>query len=167
MTTMPSIRGAALVMAVLASAPALALAQSAAAPTQSPAASTPSPGSPPADADAQVRVEGRIGQLHSQLHITSPEDAQWKAFAEIMRSNAREMDQAAAQRAEQLPTMSALQDMQSYEQLAEAHVQHLQKLIPAFENLYNAMSPDQKQIADRVFRGAAERRMQSGANAKQ
>ena len=52
------------------------------------------------------------------------------------------MDQAFMQRAQQYPTMNAVQKMQSYEQMAEAHVQHLQKLVPAFNNLYNAM-PEQ------------------------
>jgi hypothetical protein len=37
--------------------------------------------------------------------------------------------------------------MQSYEQMAEAHVQHLQKLVPAFDNLYSAM-PEAAEKAD-------------------
>jgi periplasmic protein CpxP/Spy len=151
MTTQPSIWRAAALIALLLSAPAVAWAQSsAAAPASAPAAAA-------ADSAAQTRVEARIKQLHAQLHITAAEDAQWKQFADVMRENAQAIDEAAAQRVQQLPTMNALQDMQSYEQLAEAHVQHLQKLIPAFESLYNAMSPQQKQVADRVFRGSAER----------
>jgi hypothetical protein len=39
--------------------------------------------------------------------------------------------------------MNAMQNMQSYEQIAEAHAQHLQKLVPAFDALYNAM-PEQQ-----------------------
>ena len=53
--------------------------------------------------------------------------------------------------------MNAVQNLQSYEQLAEAHAQRVQKLIPAFENLYNAMPEQQKQLADQVFRGNAEK----------
>src|ERR1700719_1345104 len=121
MTVMRSIRSAALVMTVLLSAPAFALAQSAA-----PAAPSTA-GSPAAAGGAQARVEARIKQLHAQLHITPAEEAQWNQFAQVMRDNARAMDEAATQRAAKFPTMSAVQDLQSYEQLAEAHVQHLQK----------------------------------------
>jgi hypothetical protein len=47
--------------------------------------------------------------------------------------------------------------LQSYEALAQQHVDRLQKLIPAFVALYDEMSPTQKANADRVFRGRAER----------
>jgi periplasmic protein CpxP/Spy len=157
MTMMPSMRSAALIAALVA-APALALAQSASAPAPAATAATPSASAPTSSAEraAEARVEARIKQLHAQLRITPAEDAQWSQFADVMRDNARAIDEAAAQRADQLPTMNALQDLQSYEQLAEAHVERVQKLIPAFEALYNAMSPQQKEIADRVFRGRAE-----------
>jgi periplasmic protein CpxP/Spy len=151
MTIRPSVWPAAALIALLVSAPAIALAQSPG------AGAAPAPTASAADTAAQTRVDARIRQLHAQLHITAAEDAQWQQFADTMRENARAIDEAAAQRAQQLPTLNALQDMQSYEQLAEAHVQRLQKLIPAFESLYNAMSPQQKEIADRVFRGSAER----------
>jgi periplasmic protein CpxP/Spy len=78
------------------------------------------------------------------------------------------MDQQFAQRMQQYPTMNALENMQSYEQIAEAHAQDLQKLVPAFENLYNAMPQQQKQLTDQVFRANAEtnaqKRMQTGRN---
>jgi len=66
------------------------------------------------------------------------------------------LGKTAEERALQFQTMIALQNMQSYEQLAEAHAQHLQKLVPAFENLYNAMPDQQKRLADQVFRANAE-----------
>ena len=78
-----------------------------------------------------------------------------------MRDNARDMDEAVEQRAQQFPTMTAVDNMQSYEKLAEDHVQHLQKLIPAFQALYDAMSPEQKKTADQVFRAGAEAHAQT------
>jgi hypothetical protein len=74
-----------------------------------------------------------------------------------MRDNARDMDQAIIQRAQQYPTMNAVQNMQSWEQIAEAHARQLQKLVPAFDNLYNAMPEEQKKLTDQVFRANAER----------
>ena len=73
-----------------------------------------------------------------------------------MRDNARDMDQAMIPNYQQYPTMNAVQNMQSYEQIAEAHAKHLQKLVPAFDNLYNAMPEQQKKLTDQVFRANAE-----------
>jgi periplasmic protein CpxP/Spy len=151
--------------------PAAALAQ----PTQSPAPAAPqaAPSSPMTSQpvpgkNMEERVENHIKQLHAQLQITPAEQPQWDQFAQVMRENARDMDQAFIQRAQQYPTMNAMQNMQSYEQIAEAHARHLQKLVPAFDNLYNAMPEQQKKLTDQVFRANAERqaaRSRHGATA--
>jgi periplasmic protein CpxP/Spy len=150
-------------VAALVSLPAAALAQS----TQSPATQTTTPPAASATSpmaehaavgkNAEERVEQHIKELHARLHITPTEETQWNQFAEVMRDNARAMDQAFKQRADQFSTMTALQNMQSYEQLAEQHAEDVKKLVPAFENLYNAMPEQQKQVADQVFRANAER----------
>jgi uncharacterized membrane protein YfbV (UPF0208 family) len=117
-------------------------------------------GHPVPGKNAEERVERRIKELHAQLRITPAEQPQWDQFAEVMRQNARDMDQAFIQRAQQFETMNAVQNMQSYEQLAEEHAQHVQKLVPAFQALYDAMPDQQKQLADQVFRENAEGRAQ-------
>jgi len=152
--------------------PAAAFAQSAApapavppapAASSSPMAAQPAPGK-----NAEERVETHIKEMRTQLRITPAEQAQWDQFAQVMRANARDMDQAFMQRAQQYPTMTAVQNMQSYEQIAEAHAAALQKLVPAFQNLYNAMPAEQRQVADQIFRANAEshaqKRMQTGRN---
>jgi len=158
-------------MAALLALPGVALAQSTSAPapvtppatTASPLAAQSAPGN-----NAEQRVEAHIKQLHAQLRITPAEQPQWDQFAQVMRENARDMDQAFMQRAQQYPTMNAVQNMQSYQQIAEAHAQHLQKLVPAFDTLYNAMPEQQKHLTDQVFRANAEtsqqKRMQTGKN---
>jgi len=110
--------------------------------------------------NAEERVERRIKELHAQLRITPAEEAQWNQFAEVMRQNARDMNQAFIQRAQQFETMTAVQNMQSYEQLAEEHAQRVQKLVPVFQALYDAMPDRQKQLADQVFRANSERHAQ-------
>jgi hypothetical protein len=126
-----------------------------------PAASSPIAGHPVTGKNAEERVERRINELHAQLRITPAEQQQWDQFATVMRENARAIDQLFIQRAQQLGSMTALQNMQSYEQLAEAHAQHLQKLVAAFQNLYDAMPDQQKQLADQVFHANAEQHAQS------
>jgi periplasmic protein CpxP/Spy len=112
---------------------------------------------------AEERVERRIKELHTQLRITAAEEPQWNQFAQVMRENARDMDEAFMQRAQQHPTMNAVQNMKSYERIAEDHARRVQKLVPAFQALYDAMPDQQKQLADQVFRANGERRMQRAA----
>jgi periplasmic protein CpxP/Spy len=151
--------------------PAAALAQNAqpSAPAMPPAASSsPMAAQPAPGKDAEERVEAHIKQMHAQLRITPAEQPQWDQFAQVMRENARDMDQAFMQRAQQYPTMNAVQNMQSYEQISQAHAASLQKLVPAFQNLYSAMPAEQKQLTDQVFRANAEshaqKRTQTGRN---
>jgi protein CpxP len=153
-------------LAALLALPAAALAQSAQAPVSAApqgtaphaAASSPIAGHPVPGKNAVERVEHRVNELRAQLRITSAEQQQWDRFAEVMRGNAREMDQVLMQRAQQFQSMNALQNMQSYEQVAEAHAQHVQKLVSAFQDLYNTMPDEQKRLADQVFRANAEQR---------
>jgi hypothetical protein len=77
-----------------------------------------------------------------------------------MRENARDMDRILIERAQQLESMTALQNMQSYQQIADAHAQHLRKLVSAFQSLYEAMPDQQKQLADQIFHANAEQRAQ-------
>src|SRR5262249_23597705 len=125
------------------------------------APSSPLAGHPVAGKTAQERVEQRIKELYSQLRITPAERPQWDQFAQVMRDNARDIDQVWLQRVSRVDSMNALENKQSYEQLAEQHAQHVQKLVPAFQNLYNVMSEQQKQLADQVFRANAEKHAQT------
>ena len=127
------------------------------------AAASPLAGHPVPGKNAEERVERRIKELHGQLQITPAEEPQWNEFAQLMRENARDMDQAFGQRAQQFPTMNAVQNMQSYEQLSEEHAQRVQKLVPAFQKLYDAMPDAQKRVADQVFRANAEKHTENTA----
>ena len=97
-------------------------------------------------------VEQRIADLHAQLKITDQQAKQWDAFAQTMRDNARKADQAFRERAQKLPTMSAADAMKSYADLTETHADNMKKLASAFSDLYDVLSPDQKQIADAMYR---------------
>lgn len=173
MTANLSNRLASVAVAALLCFPAAALAQS----SQNPASAAPEatkpaigPSSPlvgrsVAGRNAKERVEQRIKELYAQLRITSAERPQWEQFAQVMRENARDMDQAWLQRVDHFQSMNAVQNMQSYQQIAEEHAQHVQKLVPAFQNLYNVMTDQQKQVADQVFRANAEKQAQHAMQA--
>jgi len=97
------------------------------------------------------RVEDRIKTLHSKLDITSTQEAKWSDVAQAMRDNEATISQLIQARHQNSENMTAVDDLQSYEKIAQAHADGIQKLIPAFETLYNDMSNDQKKDADEAF----------------
>lgn len=97
------------------------------------------------------RVEARIADLHKKLHITADQTAQWNDFAAVMRENAKMAREVIEDKSRNAATMSAVDDLQAYKDLAQAHVDGLTRMIPAFEALYATMSDSQKKTADAMF----------------
>ena len=111
----------------------------------------PSQPVPPAAQSAKdARVEAHIKRLHDQLKITSAEEPQWGGVAQAMRDNARQMQDAIAQRRD-ARGMTAVDDLKAYQAIADTHAQGLEKLLPAFQTLYDSMSDEQKKTADAIF----------------
>ena len=97
-------------------------------------------------------VEQRITNLHAALKITAEEETQWNGVAQAMRENAAAMDKLVATNRTTPPqNMSAVDDLKTYQQFAQAHVDGLKNLTSAFGTLYNAMPDAQKKVADEVF----------------
>ena len=120
------------------------------------AQSTPAAVAAPAHA-----IEAHIQALHDQLQITKAEEPQWAIFAQQMRDNAEAMGQAFQTRGENLGTMNAVEDLQSYAQIAQIQSENMQKLAASFQTLYNGFPPAQQKLADEVFRA----KIQAHANA--
>ena len=99
------------------------------------------------------RTEARIKQLHETLKITPAQEDLWKNFIQVMRDNAKTMDEMSIVRAEKTKTMNALEDLKSYSEIVQAHAEGLKKYVDSFEPLYNSMSEEQKKNADVLFRG--------------
>jgi protein CpxP len=128
-------------------------------PTEAPAGAPTTVHKPMAQAKSASpteRVEQHISQLHSELHITPAQQTEWDQFAQVMRDNAKAMDQLLQQRAAGFASMNAVDNMQSYAQIAQQHAQDTQKLATAFQTLYSDMSDSQKKNADAVFRARGE-----------
>jgi hypothetical protein len=102
-----------------------------------------------ADAHAET-IDKRINMLHTQLKITPAEETDWQAVAQTMRDNVAAMQKIAADKASQT-SMTAVEDLQTYEQFAQAHVDGLHKLVTSFQTLYNEMPASQQKLADQVF----------------
>src|SRR6201996_7899829 len=92
-------------------------------------AQTSAPASAPMGASASApatkagherNVEDRIAYLHAQLKITSAQESQWNAFADVMRGNGQTMGQLFQER-KAATNVSALDDMKQYATIAQAH----------------------------------------------
>lgn len=103
----------------------------------------------------QSLTERRIADLHSRLHITAEQTQQWDQLAQVMRQNATELEQTNRQRAEKLGSMSAVDNVQSFAQLEQQRANDMQRVVPALQTLYAALSDQQKALADQLFRDYA------------
>jgi glutamine synthetase adenylyltransferase len=108
-------------------------------------------------------VEQRITQLHAQLKITPDQESKWNSVAQAMRDNEANMQKLVAEKHQQAPqNLSAVDDLKTYQEFAQAHVDGLKNLTSAFSSLYDSMSDQQKKNADQVF--ANFRREPNGAH---
>ncbi len=133
-----------------------AFAQTEAGPGKSATAANSAATATPAPARAHPVVERRIADLHERLKITAAEQPAFDAFANVMRTNAGRMDGLVQARRKDVATLTALDQMKSYQELAQAHADDMQRLVPAFEHLYAELSPEQKKLADTSFRDFAQ-----------
>lgn len=119
----------------------------------SPQASTNASGPAMASADAKRdgAVEKHIAELHRTLKITAAEESQWGEVAETMRTNARDLDRAIDSRDANRGSATAIDDLNSYAEIAQVHANSVKKLAGAFSVLYSAMSAEQKEAADEAF----------------
>jgi periplasmic protein CpxP/Spy len=143
-----------LTIAVLASTFAFgsAIAQSPTPPTSPQAAADASPSAmTKSDAKRDGAVEHHIADLHAKLKITPAEESQWKEVAETMRDNARDLDKAIDKRDASRANATAMDDLNAYADIAQAHASGVKKLAKSFSGLYSMMSDDQKKEADEVF----------------
>jgi hypothetical protein len=99
------------------------------------------------------RTEARIKQLYTELKITPAQEDLWKAFVQVMRDNAKTIEEMNLARAEKTASMNAVEDLKSYSDIVQAHAEGLKKYVTAFEALYASMSDEQKKNADTLFRG--------------
>jgi hypothetical protein len=123
---------------------------------QAPAAPSPAPAQMPAPKASKSRVdrvEARITQLHSTLKITPAQEELWKNVTQVMRDNAQQMEALTKARADKAKTMTAVEDLSSYAEIADAHAAGLKKFVPVFDALYASMSDAQKADANTMFRG--------------
>lgn len=132
--------------------------------TPAPGAASPAPAAmPPAPNVVAPNAHGPAGMadawiadLHKKLQITTAEEPQFTALADVMRANAQSMDALLSER-ETDTDRTAVASLHWYERLTDAHAESLKKFVPAFEALYTVLSDSQRKTADAMFLRFAER----------
>lgn len=97
-------------------------------------------------------VDDRVKELHSELKITPAEEEKWAKVADVMRNNAKTLDGLLDQRHDNVPKETAIENLQSWNEIAQAHAEGSKALLDAFSSLYTDMSDSQKKLADATFR---------------
>src|SRR6267154_481254 len=88
-------------------------------------AQTPDSQKPPAAAAATSSkpetVEQRIATLKTALKITPDQESKWKGVDQAMRDNASAMDKLVQDKSAKAASMTAVQDLETYQDFTKAH----------------------------------------------
>ena len=129
------------------------------APSATPSATTAAPRAKRAKLSG---VEQRIVDLHKRLQIQPNQEDKWAQVAQVMRDNATALAAVTKDRVQHAKTMTAVENLVSFEKISQAHQDGMKKLIPVFQSLYDSMSDAQRKNADSVFRGPPRRKARAG-----
>ena len=112
---------------------------------------------------ASDRVEARIAYIKTALKITDAQNAQFEAFANVLRKHAKDRDsRMEAFRAKYMqggpgmqrherPQISAIDRMEFMQKRMQERSARLSEVISAAKPLYATFSPEQKQVADEML----------------
>ena len=110
------------------------------------------------DKDAhEDRTELGIKEMHAKLKITPAQEEQWAKVAQVMLDDAKTMDALAQIRVDHAKDMTAVDDLKSFVEIADAYANGIKKMTPVFTDLYASMSDAQKKEADAFFRYGYEK----------
>jgi hypothetical protein len=97
-------------------------------------------------------TEAQIKQLQGVLNITADQQELWNKLTAVMRENAKDMDALSKERAENTKPLNAVEHLKFHQEITQAHLDQLEKLIPPFEAFYNSLTDQQKNITNAIFR---------------
>jgi hypothetical protein len=151
-----SIRNAALPALALAAALAGAAGFSALPARHAAAQATTAPQqTPPAERhhfSASRHIEGRIAALKAELKITSAQEPLFDRLAQVMRDDAKAMDQAMAQmHGDRTQPQNAVERLEAKTRMETLRAQGSQRFLEAIKPLYASLSDEQKKTADELL----------------
>lgn len=105
--------------------------------------------------DPAARADQRLSQLKSQLKLTADQEPLWATFAEKMKAEAGQGMKTMREKAQQ--PMTAPERMSQMMEMMRGRMTAMESVSDSFKHLYDALTPDQKAIADKqgIFGGPA------------
>ena len=102
------------------------------------------------------RIEARLAYVKTALKISDAQNAQWNAYADVLRKHAKEADQRfqsrrGAQPGAQPQRPNAIERLERRQAFAASMVVRLNELLAVQKPLYAALSAEQKSVADRLL----------------
>jgi hypothetical protein len=106
------------------------------------------------------RIDARLAYAKVALKITSAQEAQWNALADVLRKHARAMDEQITQRRSQPrdPSLSAIDRLQRRQEMMAAASARANEVLEVAKPLYAVLSDDQKKEADALLTRGDHRR---------
>jgi periplasmic protein CpxP/Spy len=97
--------------------------------------------------DPGARADQHLTRLKADLKVTAAQEPLWQAFAEQVRAEAGKGMQAMRDTAQDL-SLSAPERMARQTALMKERVATMESVNASFTRLYDALTPDQKRVAD-------------------
>ena len=99
--------------------------------------------------DPAQRAERRLEMLKVQLKLTAQQEPLWQAFAEKAKSEAGRGMQAMRNQVAD-PKLTAPERMAQRQEMMQAHLTAMTGVHESFNRLYDALTPEQKTVADQL-----------------
>jgi hypothetical protein len=102
----------------------------------------------------QAFAEGKLAFLKSWLGISEAQSGPWNTFAEAVRAQAKSIAEWQQKRMPTpgQPEVTLPQWVDLHLQMMEEHLAAMKKIKPAFDALYQVLTPEQRQKADQLTR---------------
>lgn len=113
-------------------------------------------------------VEARLAYFRTALKISDAQQAQWDAFANVLRKHAKEADariekrRAARAQGGERTRPNAIARMELRQQRMANASARLGEVLEAGKPLYAALSPEQQQVADRLLAQRSQGKFRHG-----
>jgi len=104
-------------------------------------------GGGPGQANPAAAAEARLAYLKTELKITKAQEPAWKKFSDEARKQAESMQAARTAMWSGAPA-NAVDRMELHNKLMKSRQEQSEKTAAAFKELYAALTPEQKALAD-------------------
>lgn len=118
------------------------------------------------------RVEARLAYLKTALKITDAQQSQWDAFAGVMRKQAAEADSRIKAHREKMAAggehkrPTAIERLERRQAFMATAATRIGERLAVQKPLYAALSPEQQQVADRLFAGRGGKHGRHGGHGR-